>query len=407
MQIRIQSTPADIEEKLLEILRKNRPGTDVRGCHSHMEIYDRAVQREILQPLWRARAEAGIIGEIDDDGHDTEFVAAWNRAVRGTSGNWDCRSLTLPFVRAACRDVPDFFEKVFAGDFDAIDDAILRNLPDILAGPGLKSPATCEGLTSWVDGKHLWFCMEGPQIRFCNKLGGALEKALELPAHIEIKAPASAENAETSGPVRYFGMMSFHGKGIPYEEGQKAWQAWRDAADAAEICQRYQAESMLGLAVRTLGSRQKLGFASQSLRQDERVSIEAKPEGFIVYLGSVKGLPDLVDEGQFFCGPRAAFAEMLQGGGFGEDDAESYLDRLIASGSAFGAEVPAGSAERILIDAETLYGFDCEADEMAKSDRPEAALPILAVGTFAMPEMLSHRARQVPKRDYVLDDPSP
>lgn len=388
MTITEAATPSDLEAVLLEILRENRPGKEVRGCHGHLEIYDRAIQKRIIEPLWRARAAAGLIGEIDDLGHRTEFAGAWNRAVQGHPGDWDCRSLALPFVRAACRDVPDFFGKAISDDFDAIDDALLRHLPKILAGPGLTRPATCQALKSWVDGDFLWICMEGPQIRLCDKSGQDLSPPAEIPAYIDLQ-PVAAEEGE----IAYLGLMSFHGTGVEYDKGQKAWQAWRDAAEAEKILRRDSWESMTGLALQTVLSKSKLGFASQQLRQDECVSFEARQDGFIVYRGSVSDLPEIVDEGQFFCGPRAAFTAVLERGGFPAYEAEAYLDRLVSSGSAFTAMVPPGSTERILIDAETLYAFDADPDEMVRCERLEEALPILAVGTFEMPEMLSHRAR--------------
>lgn len=394
MTITEATTPADLEAVLLEILRENRPGKEVHGCHGHLEIYDRAIQKQIIEPLWRARAAAGLIGEIDDLGHRTEFAAAWNRAVQGKPGDWDCRSLALPFVRAACRDIPDFFDKVMSDKFDGIDEALLRHLPEILAGPGLTRPATCQALKSWVDGDFIWFCMEGPQIRLCDKSGQDISPPAEIPAFIDLE-PVSAEQAE----IAYLGLMSFHGTGVDYDDGQKAWQAWRDAAEAEKILRRDSWESMTGLAWHTVLSKSKLGFASQQLRQDECVSVEVRPDGFVVYRGSVAGLPEIVDEGQFFCGPRAAFTAMLEKGGFAADEAEAYLDRLVSAGSAFAAIVPAGSTERILIDAETLYAFDADPDEMVRCENLEEARPILAVGTFELPDMPSHRARAALSHD--------
>ena len=92
-------TPEDIEERLLTLLKQNRPGTDVRGTHSHLEVYDRLIQKEILEPLLKERAAAGLVAKIDDLGNDMSFVSAWNRALDGKSMDWDCRQLAQPFVR--------------------------------------------------------------------------------------------------------------------------------------------------------------------------------------------------------------------------------------------------------------------------------------------------------------------
>ena len=57
---------ADIEEKLLQILKDNRPGKEVRGCNTHLDIYERAVQKEIIEPLFKDLGEQGRIQDIDD-----------------------------------------------------------------------------------------------------------------------------------------------------------------------------------------------------------------------------------------------------------------------------------------------------------------------------------------------------
>jgi hypothetical protein len=392
-------SPADIEGTLLEILRENRPGKQVRGCASHLEIYDREVQGRILAPLLRARAEAGLIGPLDDLGHDTPFTAAWNRAIRGESEDWDCRSLALPFVRAAVRSVPDFFEKVFAERFDEIDDALLRHLPDILAGPGLEAPATCEGLKSWVDSGHVWFRFDGMSPSFCEKDGSPLREPPALPAYAD---------RIVEGPTRYTGLMSFHGSGVTYEEGQKAWTAWREAADAHNLLARGGYDSMLGMTLKHLRSRQAMGIHWMSLRQDEWVSLERREDGFVAYRGTVEGLEQIVDEGMLLVGETGAFLRIFQSGGIEEAEAEDYLRRLAESGSAFTAEVPAGSVERGLVDPELLLGEDIgDPDEMAHATRVEDAVPIFAAGTFPMPLMRSWRERRAAEKAATLEDPSP
>jgi len=383
-------TPADIEDILIGILRKNRPGTRVRGCHGHMGVYDREVQKRILEPLLRARFEAGQIAELDDLGHDTPFTAAWNRTIHGNAHDWDCRTLAAPLVRAAVRDVPDFFEKVFEERFDEIDDALIRNLPDILAGPGLTRPATCEGLRSWVDDEHVWVRLDGQSPVLCEKDGSALREPPRYRAFLE-RETGQEETA-------YLGLMSFHATGIDHEEGQRAWSAWRIGADKAGLMGRDAYRSMIRMMVANAGSMNELDICWSTLRQDERISIETRPDGFIVWRGAVAGLPTLVDEGQFICGPRSALTALLTVGGFSPDQAESYLDRLVEGGSAFAATVPAGATERVLIDPETLLGFDLPDDEMAECETFGEARALFAAGTFEMPEMLSLRERSAHKR---------
>jgi hypothetical protein len=392
-------TQAEIEETLLDILRENRPGKQLRGCDSHLEVYDHEVQSRILSPLIQARAEAGLIGPLDDLGHDTPFTAAWNRAIRGESEDWDCRSLTLPFLRAAVRSVPDFFEKVFAERFDEIDEALLRHLPDILAGPGFTAPTTCEGLRSWVDSGHVWFRFDGMTPTLCEKDGSPLREPPALPAYAD---------RTLEGPTRYTGLMSFHGSGVSYEEGQKAWTAWREAADAHNLLARGGYDSMLGMTLKHLRSRQSMGIHWMTLRQDEWVSLERREDGFVAYRGTVDGLEQIVDEGMLLVGETGAFLRTLQSGGIEAPEAEDYLRRLAESGSAFTAEVPAGSCERGLVDPEMLLAEDIDDPyEMAHATRVEDAVPIFAAGTFPMPEMRSWRERREAEKAVTMEGPSP
>lgn len=148
------ATAADIEEVLLNILRENRPGkSDDRGCNTHLEIYEREIQTRLLEPLLKARADAGMIGALDDMGHDTHFKACWNRAVAGTPEAWDCRTLAAAYVRAAVKPVPELLLKVYGKDYDAIDAALLSRLPDILTGAMRPDPVSVMGLSSWVEGR--------------------------------------------------------------------------------------------------------------------------------------------------------------------------------------------------------------------------------------------------------------
>jgi len=392
-------TPAEIEEALLEILRENRPGKRVRGCSSHLEIYDHEIQNRILSPLFQARGEAGLVGPLEDHGHDTPFTAAWNRAIRGGSRDWDCRSLALPFVRTAIRPVPDLFEKVFADRYDEIDDALLRHLPDILAGPGFRTPSTGSGLRSWVDSGHVWFRFDGMAPIFCEQDGSPLRDPPTLPAYADLIKEEAA---------RYTGLMSFHGSDVSYEEGQKAWSAWRDAAEAQGLLERGSYESMLGMTLKNLRSRQALGLHWMTLRQDEWVSLERREDGFVAYRGTVEGLEQIVDEGMLLCGETASFLKLLTAGGFSETEAEDYLGRLSESGSAFTAEAPAGSMQRGLVDPEMLIAEDIDDPyEMAHATRVEDAVPIFAVGTFPMPQMRSLREIRAAEARTETETPSP
>ncbi|MCE6958052.1 hypothetical protein LAZ40_03150 [Cereibacter sphaeroides] len=391
-------TPAEIEDILLDILRANRPGMKVRGCRSHLEIHDREVQKRLLEPLLKARAEAGLIGPLDDLGHDTAFVAAWNRAICGESEDWDCRSLALPFVRAALQGVPDMLRKLFNYDAGPIKGALLRRLPDILAGGDFQRPATCAALKSRVTGDHVWFRVDGFLPAFCRKDGAAIESAPKLPAFFDVTVPDEAP--------ALIGLIAFHGEGVTDDESQKAWEAWRAAEGEAGLDRYGLAESMAGSILRTRHSFRATGIFQVLLRQDESVSVEAGPDGFTLYRGSVAGLKRIVDEGLLLIGPRATFMKILVEGGFSKAGASDYLDRLAQTNSAFAATVPAGSSMRILVDPETLCGFDApDPYEMFSHASTAEAIPIFAAGTFPMPEMVSHRERLARAREPEASTP--
>lgn len=379
---------ADIEEKLLQILKDNRPGKEVRGCNTHLDIYERAVQKEIIEPLFKDLGEQGRIQGIDDLGHDTEFKLVWNRALRGQCEDWDCRTLANLFITNAVRDVPDFFRVVFKDDYDAIDAAILKNLPDILSGGGM-GPYTGWGLKSWMTGEHVDIKMDGLQASFCARDGSTLEPP---PRYIAYK-----DSDPSQEPVEVYGLMSFHCEEIDYDTSIKAWQAWSNALRSKELNRRDQYDSVVGRMLMNLLPLNEIGISQMMLRQDESVSVEAGPDGVIAYRGEVRGLKRLVDEGQFLCGPRARFAEILEAGGFSKAGAGAFLDTLAQSSSAFCALAPAGSSFRYMLDPETLMAFGQDGDDMLNDLDKADALPIMAAGTFEMPEMITHRDREARK----------
>ncbi len=379
---------ADIEEKLLQILKDNPPGKEVRGCNTHLDIYERAVQKEIIEPLFKDLGEQGRIQGIDDLGHDTEFKLVWNRALRGQCEDWDCRTLANLFITNAVRDVPDFFRVVFKDDYDAIDAAILKNLPDILSGGGM-GPYTGWGLKSWMTGEHVDIKMDGLQASFCARDGSTLEPP---PRYIAYK-----DSDPSQEPVEVYGLMSFHCEEIDYGTSIKAWQAWSNALRSKELNRRDQYDSVVGRMLMNLLPLNEIGISQMMLRQDESVSVEAGPDGVIAYRGEVRGLKRLVDEGQFLCGPRARFAEILEAGGFSKAGAGAFLDTLAQSSSAFCALAPAGSSFRYMLDPETLMAFGQDGDDMLNDLDKADALPIMAAGTFEMPEMITHRDREARK----------
>ena len=383
----------EIEEKLLRILKENRPGTKVRGCNNHLDIYERAIQKEILEPLLKDLGEQDLIQEIDDLGHDTHFKTVWNRALRGQSEDWDCRTLSSLFVTAAVRDVPNFFDQVFSSNYDDIDAALIKNLPVVLSGGGMR-PYTGAGLKSWVTGEHIDIQMQGLQACFCARDGGEFQPPPELIAYKDLET--------SKEPIEFYGLMSFHASEVDHETSDMAWSAWRKACDEHKLDRRDQYESVLGLMLMNLGPLQTLGISHMTLRQDESVSVEASPDGFTVYRGEVRGLKRVVDEGQFLCGPRSKFMDFLEAGGFSKAGAGAYLDTLAQSSSGFSALAPAGSNFRFMLDPETLMAFEMEGNEMLYELNKRDALPIVAAGTFEMPEMITHRDREARKLAATL-----
>lgn len=383
-------TEEEVREIVFKVLSENPHGTEVSGCFGHFEVCSHLLQRALFEPLLKARADAGMIEPLDDKGHETTFTKAWNRALEGKSETWDCRDLAALFLRTALRgSFPEKSNWLAPENAHIFNDAILSKLPAYLTGAGMPA-GTTDGLTSWTDGALLQARMDGHQLVLENHENGTLQPAAKFIAHRSYDAVVG----DGRSPVEIFGLMDFQGDGIDHDEGVKAWQAWRDEAERKEVSARIYWESMAGMIVRSMRAKDDMDITWQSLRQDESVSVEAGLEGVVVYRGQVNGLKELVDEGQFLCGPRDRFVDMLVNGGFSKGDAEHYLDRLAQGSSAFSATVPAGSKLRYNWDPETLYAFDMPDDEMICNIEKSDALPILAVGTFEMPEMTTHRQRK-------------
>ncbi|NDV50185.1 hypothetical protein [Salipiger sp. PrR003] len=392
-------TPTPTEEEVREIvfnvLSENPHGTRERGCHSHLEVCAYHLQTILFEPLLKARADAGMIEPLDDKGHDTEFTKVWNRALKGESKSWDCRELATLFLQEAIASTfPDDLNWFGAENAVLFDHALLTKLPGYLTGAGMPAATLvglgANGMQSWVEGTQINARMDGYQLVLENMPNGHLKPAMDYRAHYFKDEDIGDEDRSTE----MFGLMNFQGDGIEHDEGVKAWQAWRDEADQKGIMHRFFWDSVAGMVTRSLKSKKDMGITWQQLRQDESVSVEAGPEGLVVYGGQVNGLKKLFDEGQFLCGPRDRFVDMLVNGGFSKGDAEHYLDRLVQGCSAFSATVPAGSKLRYNWDPETLYAFDMPDDEMIFDIEKSDALPILAVGTFEMPEMTTHRQRK-------------
>ncbi|MFX4299865.1 hypothetical protein [Pseudosulfitobacter pseudonitzschiae] len=381
----------DLEDQILAILQKNRPGgKGVRGCNNHLDVYDHIFHHELIAPLLKKAHEEGLIGPIDDKGHDTEFKTAWNRVIKGEGHTWDCRSVGDIFVNACIRDVPDVFTKIFSEQYDEIDQAILSNLPRFLTGE-VSRPISGWSTSSWVDGSHVYLRLEGLQAYPCGADGGELKDPEFFQPSFNVSAfPKYALDQ----PAVLQAVMSFHGNGINYDEGQKAWQAWHDAADKAEILKRGYFDSMLGMVTRNILSAHEIGVSFQSLRQDESVSYEITPEGVQIFLGRVDGLETISDEGQLMIAKEKTWVEILTDGGFTDAGARDYLQRLSKTGSSFRAPVPAGSKMRLMLDPETLYAEHMADHDMIYDLPRDQELVICAAGTFDMPEMTSHRQRR-------------
>lgn len=384
-------TKADIEQELLKILTENRPGTEVRGCSTPLEVYAHRIQSQIIEPLWRARADAGLIREIEDKGHQLTFTACWNRAVNGASDDWDCRYLANTFLWGALRGVPDLMEKQIAEDYDAIDDAILRNLPEILFGDASLRWST-DALSSWVTGERVRLEMDGFMPHFLDGEDRPLKAPRPYAGEMYLVQVPEKETA-------FFALMSFHGSGIDYDEGQRAWEIWREATDQIGVNRRGLYDSLYGRMLRTMMTASKLNMTLLDMLQDEAVSYELRPEGVVLYRGCVEGLEHISDEGRIIAGPRSAFLDMLVAGGFEPAAASDYLTRLAASRSALEAQIPEGSSFLSAIDPEMLLRTDAGDDvdtAMCAVQSREEAYPIVAAGCFGrdLPRMPTWREVQ-------------
>lgn len=378
-------TDADFDAAVREILAQNRPGTKVRGCHSQMEIYAHRIHHAVVAPLLRELHREGRIGPVEDHGHDLEFTQAWNRLIRGEGGLWDCRSVTQLMLQAATPGVTIEMLMNLEDHIDRIDAAILDNLPTLLAGAKVERPSTTHMMTSWVTGKHVWARFDGLQPELCKKDGTALE-----PAELSIACmPIELEQDE---PVEMVGIIGFSASNIDHATSGKASVAFMRAS--LPYCRHDDWDSMAGLVRRQILCQQKLGISWLGLRRDEAVSVEAGPDGFTVYRGSVEGLKSIVDEGQFMIGSRASWMKILEAEGFSKAGAGAWLDQICATDQAFRATVPAGSSARACIDPETQLAFDLGEHETSHSACAAEALPVFAAGTFEMPEMLTHRERK-------------
>ena len=376
----------EIEMQLRTIVAESPTEPHLNGCESPLEVYAYHLQKKIIEPLLIALAAEGIVSPLDDLGHDTGFVQAWNRALAGQPDAWDCRLLAALFINTATRNVPDLIEKIVTADLETVHNAVVVNVAHYLSGQGMPG-GSARSLKSWADGTLIQVRMDAFQPILETIKGTPLESPRSLPAALD----AEFDREET--PFEIVGIMSFNADGIDHETGVAAWEAWRKKARSSGLMADRFWDSRMALMMRTMLSSHKMNISWQQLRQDEAISVSADEQGLTVYRGRVNGLKQIVDEGQFLCGPRSAFITFLKEGGFSKEGADAYLDALTSTDSGFRMTVPGSSIMRILTDAETLYGADMDPDETADNLDKGEAFPILAVGTFGMPEMTSHRER--------------
>lgn len=381
----VHRTAADFDGAIREILAQNRPGAQLRGCHSHMEIYAHRIHHAVVAPLLRELHKEGRIGPVEDHGHDLEFTQAWNRLISGAGEAWDCRSVTQLMLQASTPGVTIGMLMNLEDHIDRIDATILDNLPELLAGARFDRPSTTNMMTSWVTGRHVWARFAGLQPELCEKDGTALEPA-------ELSIGSMPIELEQDQPIEMVGIIGFHASDIDHDTSDNAWVAFMSASRPYRRHDDW--DSMAGLVRRQILCQEKLGISWLGLKQDEAVSVEAGPDGFTVYRGAVEGLKSIVDEGQFMIGSRTSWMKVLEAGGFSKAGAGAWLDQICATDQAFRATVPAGSSAQACIDPETQLGFDLGEHETSHSACAAEALPIFAAGTFEMPEMLTHRERK-------------
>ncbi|MBW3243277.1 hypothetical protein KUV57_11270 [Epibacterium sp. DP7N7-1] len=376
----------EIETQMRTIVAESPTEPSLNGCDSPLEVYAYHLQKQIIEPLMAARAAEGLVSPLDDLGHDTAFVQAWNRAVAGQPEEWDCRLLAALFVNTATRNVPDLIEKIVTDDLDTLNEAVVANVAHYLSGKGMPA-GSARSLKSWADGTLIQVRMEAFQPILETIKGTPLEAPKSLPASLD----AQFDREDT--PFEMVGIMSFHARSIDEKTSDAAWEAWRKKARSEGLMADRFWDSRMALMMRTVLSSHKMNISWQQLRSDEAISVSADEQGVMVYRGWVNGLKQIVDEGQFLCGPRSAFIAFLKEGGFSKEGADAYLDALTGTDSGFRVTVPGKSKMRIMTDAETLYGADMDVDETADNIEIEEAIPILAVGSFEMPEMIGHRER--------------
>jgi len=376
----------EIRQRLSRILLANPPGkTEVHGCHGQMEIYAHLFHHQVVAPQLIALHDAGLIGAVDDKGHDTEFSRAWNRVITGMGETWDCRSVTDALLKAATVGMTTEWFFSPEPDFDLINKAILDHLPGYLSGEGIEKPVTNRAMRSWMTGDNVWLRMDGYQPALCQRDGSPLQEFALKRGGVVFELPGDQA-------CDIVAIMGFHADGIEYDTSIKAWEAWM--GKARPLSPEGSWDSVAGLLTRQLSCQTDLGISWLSLRQDEGVSVDAGPEGFTIYRGTVDGMKTIHDEGQLQIGTRNAWMDILVDGGFSKAGAGAFLDGLIQGNGAFSAHVPAGSKAMICIDPETLYAFDMDDSEMCRATSKDDALPIFAAGTFDLPEMMTWRQRR-------------
>lgn len=394
-KIHADMTAADIEGILLDILRRHRPGEcDDRGCNGHLEVYAREIQKDIIEPLFAARASEGLIKPLDDMGYDVPFVSAWNRAVAGEPEPWDCRQLAAAFVSAATKNthgsVQALIKALLNGKMDRIDDALLRNLPEILRG---DMAVRLEGrsLMSRYDRTNLVLEIGSGENRLMMKDRG---EVVPLSPPIPLKHKFKFEVPPGQGQL--IGIMSFH-NGRDHDVGDKLWQAWRDTLSANENLKsvgRHRFETDIGLTIHSMYAIKELGVVDVIMRQDEWVSVHQTAEGAILYRGKVDGCTHAVDEGNLLIATVDTWLGIFGKSGLSAEQVYQHLEALIAEKSAVTMSFPPNSAALANVDPGTLGAREFREFEGTEDLKISEATPLFAVGTFEMPEMMSYRERK-------------
>ena len=213
----------EIEMQLRTIVAESPTEPHLNGCESPLEVYAYHLQKKIIEPLLIALAAEGIVSPLDDLGHDTGFVQAWNRALAGQPDAWDCRLLAALFINTATRNVPDLIEKIVTADLETVHNAVVVNVAHYLSGQGMPG-GSARSLKSWADGTLIQVRMDAFQPILETIKGTPLESPRSLPAALD----AEFDREET--PFEIVGIMSFNADGIDHETGVAAWEAWRKKA---------------------------------------------------------------------------------------------------------------------------------------------------------------------------------